>query len=195
MASQNVIELTTDNWDAEIKSGTLVVADFWAPWCGPCRQLSPVIDRLADQFAGKVKVGKVNVDENGELAMKYDVATIPRVMMFKGGEQPVFLTIVEVEYKDGPPERYLLPLAMVTRAAADGILAGSAHLALARITGARQGLVVDGTAGDAGAQTMLESLESPEAVVRMKHGTVRVRRAFPPGPLSNDERGSRLILS
>ncbi len=93
MASQNVIELTTDNWDTEIKSGTLVVADFWAPWCGPCRQLSPVIDRLADQFAGKVKVGKVNVDENGELAMKYDVATIPRVMMFKGGEQPVFVHV------------------------------------------------------------------------------------------------------
>ena len=100
MASQNVIELTTDNWDTEIKSGTLVVADFWAPWCGPCRQLSPVIDRVADQFAGKVKVGKVNVDENGELAMKYDVATIPRVMMFKGGEQPVFVHVGTINDAD-----------------------------------------------------------------------------------------------
>jgi thioredoxin 1 len=90
MASPNVLELTTDNFDAEVKSGTLVVVDFWAPWCGPCRQLSPVIDRLADQFAGKVKVGKVNVDEYSDLAVKYDVATIPRVLMFKGSDQPVF---------------------------------------------------------------------------------------------------------
>ncbi|OWK40468.1 thioredoxin [Fimbriiglobus ruber] len=90
MASPNVLELTTDNFEQEVNSGTLVVADFWAPWCGPCRQLSPVIDRLADQFAGKVKVGKVNVDENSDLAIKYDVATIPRVLMFKGGDQPVF---------------------------------------------------------------------------------------------------------
>ena len=90
MASPNVIELTTDNFEETINSGTLVVADFWAPWCGPCRQLSPVIDRVADQYAGKVKVGKLNVDENGDLAVKYDVATIPRVLMFKGGSDPVF---------------------------------------------------------------------------------------------------------
>ena len=93
MASPNVIEFTGDNWESEVKSGTLIVADFWAPWCGPCRALSPTIDRIADQFAGKVKVGKVNVDENIELATKYDVATIPRVMMFKGDEQPVFLHV------------------------------------------------------------------------------------------------------
>jgi thioredoxin 1 len=93
MASPNVIEFTGDNWDAEVKSGTLVVADFWAPWCGPCRALTPTIDRVADQFAGKVKVGKVNVDENMELATKYDVATIPRVMLFKGSDQPIFLHV------------------------------------------------------------------------------------------------------
>lgn len=90
MASPNVVEFTTDNWPSHISSGTLIVADFWAPWCGPCRALAPVIDRVADQFAGKVKVGKVNVDENGDLAVKYDVSTIPRVLMFKGGEQPIF---------------------------------------------------------------------------------------------------------
>lgn len=90
MASPNVLELTTENFEQEVKSGTLVVADFWAPWCGPCRQLTPVIDRLADQFAGKVKVGKVNVDENSDLAVKYDIQTIPRVLMFKGSDQPVF---------------------------------------------------------------------------------------------------------
>jgi thioredoxin 1 len=93
MASPNVIEFSNDNFDAEVKSGTLVVADFWAPWCGPCRALTPTIDRLADQFAGKVKVGKVNVDENMELATKYDVATIPRVMLFKGSDQPIFLHV------------------------------------------------------------------------------------------------------
>ena len=89
MASPNVIELTTDNWDEHVKSGTLVVADFWAPWCGPCRQLSPIVDRLADQFAGKVKVGKLNVDENPQIAVKYDVMTIPRVLFFKGSDDPV----------------------------------------------------------------------------------------------------------
>lgn len=89
MASPNVIELTTDNWNENVTSGTLVVADFWAPWCGPCRQLSPVIDRLADQFAGKVKIGKLNVDENPNIAVKYDVMTIPRVLFFKGSDTPV----------------------------------------------------------------------------------------------------------
>ncbi len=93
MASANVLELTTDNFTSEVNSGTLVVADFWAPWCGPCRLLGPVIDRAADQFAGQVKIGKVNVDENGDLAQKYDVNTIPRVMMFKGSDQPVFVHV------------------------------------------------------------------------------------------------------
>ena len=89
MASPNVIELTEGNWNEYVTSGTLVVADFWAPWCGPCRQLSQVIDRVADQFAGKVKVGKLNVDENPNIAVKYDVMTIPRVLFFKGSETPV----------------------------------------------------------------------------------------------------------
>jgi thioredoxin 1 len=89
MASPNVIELTENNWSQEVTSGTLVVADFWAPWCGPCRQLSPIIDRLADQFAGQIKVGKLNVDENPSVAVKYDVMTIPRVLFFKGSETPI----------------------------------------------------------------------------------------------------------
>ncbi len=89
MASPNVIELTENNWTEHVTNGTLLIADFWAPWCGPCRALSPTIDRIADQFAGKVKVGKLNVDENPNIAVKYDVMTIPRILFFKGSDTPV----------------------------------------------------------------------------------------------------------
>ncbi len=93
MASPNVIEFNETNFSQEVAAGHLVVADFWAPWCGPCRALTPVIDRIADQYAGKVKVGKINVDENMELATKYDVATIPRIMLFKGSDKPIFMHV------------------------------------------------------------------------------------------------------
>jgi thioredoxin 1 len=89
MASPNVIELTESNWNEHVGGDTLLVVDFWAPWCGPCRALSPTIDRIADQFAGQVKVGKLNVDENPNLAVKYDVMTIPRILFFKGSETPL----------------------------------------------------------------------------------------------------------
>jgi thioredoxin 1 len=89
MSSPNVIELTESNWNEHVTSGSLVVADFWAPWCGPCRHLSPVIDKMADQFAGKVKIGKLNIDENPQVAVKYDVNTIPRILFFKGNDKPI----------------------------------------------------------------------------------------------------------
>jgi thioredoxin 1 len=89
MASPNVIELTEGNFSDHVNSGTLVVVDFWAPWCGPCRRLSSTIDAIADQFAGKVKVGKLNVDENPSLAVEYNVMTIPRILFFKGSNKEI----------------------------------------------------------------------------------------------------------
>jgi thioredoxin 1 len=89
MANQNVLEFTSDNWQKEVEqSDQPVVVDFWATWCGPCRLLSPTIDKVATQFAGKVKVGKLNVDDAPDVAAKFGVTSIPRVFIFKGGDQP-----------------------------------------------------------------------------------------------------------
>ena len=89
MASPNVINLSDANFDAEVAKATVpVLVDFWAPWCGPCIQLGPVIDEIANERVGKAVVAKVNVDESPGLAGKFRVNSIPALLFFKGG-QPV----------------------------------------------------------------------------------------------------------
>jgi len=87
MASDNVKELTDTNFETEvIKSSTPVLVDFWADWCGPCKMLTPTIEKLANDYAGKVKVGKVDTDSNREVSMKYGISAIPTVILFKNGQ-------------------------------------------------------------------------------------------------------------
>lgn len=87
MASEKTIILTNENFDEVIENSAIpCLVDFWAEWCGPCRMLGPVIDELAEDYDGEVKVCKVNIDEQSELAMRFKVMTIPTVLLFKNGE-------------------------------------------------------------------------------------------------------------
>ena len=82
------LEITQDNFQAEVLNvkGKLVLVDFWAPWCGPCQMQGPIIDELSDEVGDKAVIGKINVDENQELAGKYGIMSIPALIIFKDGE-------------------------------------------------------------------------------------------------------------
>ncbi|HVP36452.1 MAG TPA: thioredoxin [Terriglobales bacterium] len=81
------VELTDDNFEQEVINSDLpVLVDFWATWCGPCRMVGPIVDELAKEYAGKLKVGKLNVDSNGKTSIKYGIMSIPSLLFFKKGQ-------------------------------------------------------------------------------------------------------------
>jgi thioredoxin 1 len=87
MASDNVKELTDQNFETEVlKSSVPVLVDFWAEWCMPCRMLAPTIEKIAKDYNGKVKVGKIDTDSNRDVSMKYGISAIPTVILFKDGQ-------------------------------------------------------------------------------------------------------------
>jgi thioredoxin 1 len=87
MAGANTLDFTDATFDKDVlNSDVPVLVDFWAEWCGPCRMMTPTVDAIATDYAGKVKVGKVNVDENGGIAMRYNIRGIPTLLLFKGGQ-------------------------------------------------------------------------------------------------------------
>jgi thioredoxin 1 len=87
MAAANIVTLTTENFDQEvIKSTAPVLVDFWAEWCGPCKMVAPILDELATEYDGKVKIGKVNIDDHQNLAVQYRINSIPTLLFFKNGQ-------------------------------------------------------------------------------------------------------------
>src|SRR5215471_3044380 len=87
MASPNIVTLTADNFATEVlQSAQPFLVDFWAEWCGPCKMLGPILDELAQEYSGRVKIGKVNIDEHQALAAQYGIRSIPTLLLFHQGQ-------------------------------------------------------------------------------------------------------------
>ena len=85
--SENVVVLTSENWKTEVmEADGPVLVDFWAAWCAPCRMIAPAVEQVADTYAGRAKVGKLNVDEHPEIAGEFGIRSIPTLLVFKGGQ-------------------------------------------------------------------------------------------------------------
>ena len=87
MTAQNILTVTQENFQTEVlSSGTPVLVDFWAEWCGPCKMIAPILDELAQEYNGRIKIAKVNIDEQQQLAAQYGIRAIPTLLMFHNGE-------------------------------------------------------------------------------------------------------------
>lgn len=95
-----VKEISDSNFEEEVKEGVVMV-DFWAPWCAPCRMVAPVLDELSTEYEGKLKIAKINVDENPKVAQQYSVTSIPTLIIFKNGE------LAERTVGAGPKQHYM----------------------------------------------------------------------------------------
>lgn len=99
--SENVLDITDSNFEEEVIGADMpVMLDLWAPWCGPCQMVTPIIEDLAEEYKGKIKIGKLNVDENQDTAAKFGITSIPTMMFFQDGEELSNKRLIGVRSKE-----------------------------------------------------------------------------------------------